>query len=395
MKPSDLPYPSVSFLAGIFLLSILARSVLGPFLVAIEREMGLSHGASGALFLFVAAGYSATMLLSGFAARLIGHRRTIAASLAAVGAASLAASAAPTPFLLRVALVLLGAGAALYMPSGVATLYRITAPGRWGGAIAIHELGANLAFVLAPLYAELALRLASWRVGAAVLGAAALAGAAGFARFGPAGDQTGEAPRLGNIGVFLREPEFWAIAFPFWLSAALGVGAYSILPVFLTAERGLERGTVNVLLGLSRLTGLPAVFLAGALADRMSPRLLVGLLVGGAGVLAVAIGLGKGLLLIVAVFGLPLATSCFFPAAFAALKRIGRPGLDNIAVSLVVPFGYLFGGGLVPTVMGRLGEDGRFWLGFVELGALALAAAIGTSFLQALPRSAARPPRGR
>ncbi len=395
MERPGLPYASVSFLAGIFLLGILARSVLGPFLVAIEQEMGLSHGAAGALFLFVAGGYSVAMLLSGFAARLIGHRRTIAASLAAVGAASLAAAAAPTPFLLRVALLLLGAGAALYMPSGVATLYRITAPGRWGGAIAIHEVGANLAFVLAPLYAELALRLASWRVGAAGLGGVCLAAAACFVRFGPAGDQHGEAPRLGNLGVFLREPSFWAIAVPFWLSAALGVGAYSILPVFLTSERGLERGAVNVLLGVSRLMGLPAVFLAGALADRVSPRLLVGLLVGGAGALAVVAGLAKGPLLIVAVFGLPLATSCFFPAAFAALRRIGRPGLENIAVSLVVPFGYLFGGGLVPTVMGTLGQDGRFWLGFVGLGSVAVAAAAGTGFLQASPRSATGQPRRR
>ena len=296
-----------------------------------------------------------------------------------------------TLLLLRLALLLLGAGAALYMPSGVATIYRIAAPERWGGAIAIHELGAGLAFVLAPLYAEAALRLLSWRAGTAALGAAALATAACFVRFGPAGDEPGETPRLGNIGVFLREPAFWGIAVPFWLSAALGVGAYSILPVFLTSERGMERGTVNLLLGLSRITGLPAVFLAGALADRVSPKLLVGLLVGGAGALAVAIGLGRGLGLLVAVFGLPLATSCFFPAAFAALKRIGRPGLDNVAVSLIVPMGYLFGGGLVPTAMGRLGEDGRFWLGFVGLGCLAVIAAFVVGFLRTPgPRAPAR-----
>jgi predicted MFS family arabinose efflux permease len=117
----------------------------------------------------------------------------------------------------------------------------------------------------------------------AALGLIALAGAPVFAFFGPPGDQRGEAPRLQNVGVFFRDPAFWVVAVAFWLSAALGVGAYSILPVFLASERGLDRATVNLLLGASRLTGLPAIFLAGALADRLSPRLLIGLLVGGAG----------------------------------------------------------------------------------------------------------------
>jgi len=357
--------------------------------------MQLSHGAAGALFLFLAAGYCLAMLLSGFVARRIGHRRSIVASLALLGASALFASVAPTVGLLRLALVFVGAAAALYMPSGVATIYRITSPSRWGSAIAIHELGAGSAFVVAPLYAEAALRLASWRAGTAGLGLIALAAAAAFGFVGPKGDDPGEAPRLRNIGVFLREPAFWAIAIPFWLSAALGVGAYSILPVFLTSERGLERGAVNLLLGLSRLTGLPAVFLAGALADRVSLRLLIGLLVGGAGVLAAMLGLGRGLALLAGVFLLPLATSCFFPVGFAALKRIGRAGLENVAVSLVVPFAYLFGGGLVPGAMGRLGQDGRFWLGFAGLGVLAVAAAFGVSLIPMAPRSisAARSPQ--
>ncbi len=232
--------------------------------------------------------------------------------------------------------------------------------------------GPGLAFVAAPLYAEAALRLSGWRAGTAALGAASLAAAAVFALLGPPGDQRGEAPRLGNVGVFLRDPAFWSLAVAFWLSQSLGVGAYSILPVFLAGERGLDRGTVNLLLGASRLTGLPAVFLAGALSDRFPPRLLVGLLVGGAGALSIAAGLGRGAVLVAAVFLLPLFTGCFFPVGYAALARVGRPGLENVAVSLIVPFGYFLGGGLVPSAMGRLGESGRFWLGFVGLGALAM-----------------------
>ena len=376
MSSSTVPYARVAFLSSILFLGLLVRSVLGPFLLTIEREMGLSHGAAGALFLFLATGYGATMLLQGFVARAIGHRRSIVASLALLGIATLLASGARAVGPLRLALLFVGASAALYMPSGMATIYRITPRERWGAAVAIHEIGPGLAFVAAPLYAEAALRISSWRAGMAALGLIALAGAPVFAFFGPPGDQRGEAPRLQNVGVFFRDPAFWVVAVAFWLSAALGVGAYSILPVFLASERGLDRATVNLLLGASRLTGLPAIFLAGALADRLSPRLLIGLLVGGAGGLAIAVGLGHGAVLVAAVFLLPLLTSCFFPVGFAALTRVGRPGLENVAVSLVVPMGYFLGGGLVPSAMGRLGEDGRFWLGFVALGALAVAASV-------------------
>jgi MFS transporter, NNP family, nitrate/nitrite transporter len=362
------------------MLSIMGRSVFGPFLLDIERELGLSHGAAGGLFLFIAAGYGTTMLLSGFIARRIGHRGSIIASLAALGVTLLLAAAAPTVGALRLALLLAGAAAAVYMPSGVATIYRLTPRPLWGRGIAIHELGANIAFVLAPLYAELALTLADWRRGTAGLGFASLAAAVAFAVLGPRGNQRGEPPRLGNIGVFLRDPAFWSIAVPFWLAAALGVGAYQILPVYLVSERGLERGLVNGLLGLSRLTGLPAIFVAGTLADRFSPRLLAAALVGGAGIMALLLGAGNGAALLVGVFILPLLTTAFFPVAFAALTSVGRPGLENVAVSLVIPIGYFLGGGLMPSLMGRLGEQGLFGVGFLAVGGLAIVVAAVSAF---------------
>jgi NNP family nitrate/nitrite transporter-like MFS transporter len=57
----------------------------------------------------------------------------------------------------------LGAGAGLYLPSGIATLTGLVAPRHWGKAIAIHELAPNLDFVTAPLLSEALLNWTSWR----------------------------------------------------------------------------------------------------------------------------------------------------------------------------------------------------------------------------------------
>jgi MFS transporter, NNP family, nitrate/nitrite transporter len=66
----------------------------------------------------------------------------------------------------------------------------------------------------------------------------------------------------------------------------------------------------------------------------------------------------------------PLVAVWFFPAAFAAIAMITPPNARNLAVSFSVPFGFLIGGGLIPTMIGAMGDAGSFAVGFVITGAL-------------------------
>jgi NNP family nitrate/nitrite transporter-like MFS transporter len=363
-------------LAGILGLNVGIRSVLGPFLVAIEADMDLSHSAAGALLLFLAAGYAVSMLLSGFVAHRLTHRRTIVVSIILVGMGAGLTALVHSLWLLRWSIVFLGAGAGLYIPSGMATIYESTPKRHWGKAVAIHELGPNLSLIMGPLFAEMAMRHADWRAGMATLGASCLLAGIGYLLRGSGGRFPGEQPRLSSILVFARERSFWAIVAAYWLVAGIAIGGYAIMPLYLVVERGLDRGFVNSILGLSRIPTVAVTPLAGWLADRWGPRRLTAgiALAIAAGAILLALVSGPGLVAVMIV--LPLFTSCFFPVNLAALAHTGPRRLANVAVSVVVPTGFLLGGGLVPSWLGVMGDQGLFYLGYLALGIATIAATI-------------------
>ena len=66
----------------------------------------------------------------------------------------------------------------------------------------------------------------------------------------------------------------------------------------------------------------------------------------------------------------PLLAVWFFPAAFAAIATITPPNARNLAVAFSVPFGFLIGGGAIPTFIGAMGDAGSFATGFIVTGAL-------------------------
>ncbi|MDZ7852638.1 MAG: MFS transporter [Halomonas sp.] len=126
--------------------------------------------------------------------------RTISVAVGLAGVGLLIVSSSNALGWFRLGLVLLGAGAGLCLPSGIATLTDVTPPGQWGRAMALHELGPIFGLAAAPLLAELVLRVASWRVLLAVLGVVSIFMALVFARLGAGGRFHGEPPRWSALG---------------------------------------------------------------------------------------------------------------------------------------------------------------------------------------------------
>ncbi len=86
-------------------------------------------------------------------------------------------------------------------------------------------------------------------------------------------------------------------------------------------------------------------------------------------------GLGGGLyVLIGAVFLQPMVVATFFPAFLTALSKLIPPRMRNVATSVLIPFGYLFGGGVAPSFLGFLADPGYFPLGITLLGGIMIAA---------------------
>jgi NNP family nitrate/nitrite transporter-like MFS transporter len=89
----------------------------------------------------------------------------------------------------------------------------------------------------------------------------------------------------------------------------------------------------------------------------------------------------------VAVLLQPLVAVWFFPAAFAAIAMITPANARNLAVAFSVPFGFLMGGGAIPTFIGAAGDAGTFATGFTVTGILIASGALLALMLR-LPATA-------
>jgi NNP family nitrate/nitrite transporter-like MFS transporter len=361
-------------LAGIFYLNFVSRVVLAPLLPVIEGELGMGHGEAGSLFFFIAAGYGMGLLGSGFISSRLSHRHVITLSTIGVGGSILVVSRFTSVNGMHAGLVLLGIFAGFYIPSGIATLTGLVSKEHWGKALAIHELAPNLGFITAPLLSEALLKLFSWRESLAMLGFLSMFMSILFFFFGRGGKERGEPPRLQSMHKIARNPSFWIMAALFTVSIGSSVGVYTMMPLFLVSERGMEREWANMLIGLSRTFGIGVLFFSGLIIDRVGPKQAMTIFLTATGVFTLLLGLVHGSVTTPAlVFLQAAATACLFPVGFTIISLVFPPHLRGGAVSLIMFIGFLIGGGAIPSAIGHWAEAFSFSSGFSLWGFFILA----------------------
>ncbi len=374
------------FLASIFFLNFLARIVASPLMPQIEADLGLDHAQAGSFFLMVSAGYFVSLLGSGLISSRITHRSTIIISALCVGLALIGISLSQGLWTIRLGFLLIGLAAGIYLPSGISTLTSLVCKEHWGKALAVHELAPNLSFVVAPLLVEGLMEWVSWRGVMGLLGAMSILLGVGFAIIGKGGRFYGQAPGISPMKPLISSPAFWVMVLLFSLGIAATLGIYTMLPLFLITERDMTRSWANHVIGLFRISGIFMAMVAGIISDKIGPRNTICCVFLVTGILSVLLGLVGGRWTTPLVFLQPVTAVCFFPPGFAALSSIGPEGSRNIAVSLVVPFGFVIGGGLVPFMIGVAGDMGSFGVGIAMAGVCILAGAFLTPLMEAAPR---------
>lgn len=375
----------VYFLVVIFLLNFASRIILSPLMPTIENELAISHSQAGFFFFLTSGGYLVGLLLSGLLASWTTHRIAIIFSSAGVGMAMLAVGLAAEIHMMRAGLFGVGFAAGLYMPSAIATITSLVDRAHWGKAIAVHELAPNLAFFLSPFIAEFFLNRASWRLALGALGALSILASLSFARFGRGGDFPGVSPVSNAFGTLFRTPAFWLMIVMFGLGVSSTVGVYAMLPLYLVTERGFQTSWANTVVAFSRAHGPLLGLLGGWASDKLGAQRTIIISLAFTGVMTLLLGLLSDHWLSAAVLFQPLLAVWFFPAAFAAIAMITPPNARNLAVSFSVPFGFLIGGGVIPTFIGAMGDAGSFATGFTLTGALIGAGALLALMLR-LPR---------
>ncbi len=360
--------PALLCLTIIFLSNFLSRIIFAPFLPVIEHELGISHTDSGSFFLFISSGYFLSILMSGFVSSLISHKQTIVLSTIANGTILCLLSFTGSLLTLRIGLFCLGLSAGLYLPSGLATILRVVSPGYLARGMAIHELAPNIGFVLVPLISTLLLSHFSWSRSLLFIGIALISiGIIYYLSKSPATGY-GKRPDFSSCVTILKNGEFWLLVLMFTLAICSTLGLYTMLPLFLVADRNIDLTHANTIIALSRVSSVFMPLVGGWAGDRFSHRGVMLIVIISGGLLTVPMGFVSGNLLLFFIFLQPMVAVCFFPCAFSVLTKAGRKGDGNMIVSLCIPIAFLAGGGAIPTLIGLVGDYYSLALGFALAG---------------------------
>jgi NNP family nitrate/nitrite transporter-like MFS transporter len=203
-----------------------------------------------------------------------------------------------------------------------------------------------------------------------------------FARFGRGGEFQGEFVGYPSYLNILSKPSFWILVILFSLGISSTLGIYTMLPLYLVTDHGMERNWANTLIALSRIAGIAMTLIGGWATDRIGPKQILRMVFLLTGLMTIFIGFASSSWVGVAVFLQPLVAVCFFPAGLAALSMVSSPKERSIMVSLTVPIAFLVGGGGAPTLIGFLGDVSFFGPGIALVGGLILTGTIFSGYLK-------------
>ncbi len=376
-KNSSLPLLPLFLLIFIFYLNFVSRIILAPLLPIVETELALGHGRAGSLFFFVASGYAVGLLGAGLVSFLLTHRLTITFAGMLGGAALILISRSDSIGGIRAGLFIIGMFAGFYLPSGIATLTENISRENWGRGMALHELAPNVAFITTPLLSEFLLKFFSWRGTLTAVGIWAILMPVLFLFFGRGSRKRGDLPRIALMREILTGSSCWMMGLYFTLAIGASYGLYTLMPLFMVAELGMDRVWANSLMGFSRIFGIAVLFFSGFFIERMGPRRAMIFYLSLTGGLTLLLGFVHGPVIVPTLVFLQAASVvCLFPVGFTILSLHFPDALRGAAVSLVILIGFLMGGGIIPSALGYWAERFSFSSGF---------ALLGTAFLALLP----------
>ena len=158
----------------------------------------------------------------------------------------------------------------------------------------------------------------------------------------------------------------------FGLGVSSTIGVYAMLPLYLVSERQINPSWANTVVAISRSYGQILGVFGGWVSDRLGPKQTMVMSLTFTGIATLLVGVASSVWISSVVLLQPLLAVWFFPAAFAALAATTPAAARNLAVAFTIPFGYLIGGGAIPTFIGIMGDTGSFAFGFMVTGTLIL-----------------------
>lgn len=381
--------PWVLFLTTMVFFVMFPRLLISPLLIRIAGDLSITYDRASSFFVTGSVGFVGGLLTSGFVSKRLTHRGTIVLSTAVAGLALVALAFVRSELGFHLVFLVETWANGLYPGSGITSVTTLVPDAHRGKALAVHESGPNLAFIIAPILSAFLAPHIGWRGVIGVTGGAAILTATAFLVAGRGSGERGEPPHFENLKLFVHNRPFWALSVFFMLAGTCAMGVFNVLPTYLMVEHHYSEQLVNTLVGVSRISAFAAIFAAGGLADRFGIRVVIGVIIGVTGALTLGLGFASGTTLLVVVFLQPIVVGSFFPVGLSALANTTPPGARNLAVALAIPLANIVGAGVAPWLFAALGSAGYFSASFVGLGIVSIA---GLGLLPLIAPQAPPPP---
>lgn len=356
------------FLWFIWFVNFSVRIVFAPILPIVEDEFMVNHGQASSIFIFLSAGYGVAVIFSGLFSGKFGYRRSIVLSL---GLLSLVAFLIPLVqkfFLLYLFALVLGFSVGFYLPAAIPLITEYYLEKDWGKAIAIHDTGASSAIFATPFVALFLLYFFPWRGIFVVFGCFYVVCSLSFYFFST--EVKIASPPKAVFHDIIRMGSLWLMALLWIFGAGANLGVYSIIPLYLTKELGLDIGYANTILGISRLGSVFVAVACGFLIDKFNLRKIMFLVMVITSVFTVLLGTVSVKYMGIVLFLQAFFVTGFFPVGLVAIAKAFRREMRSLATGIILALAIAFGGGIIPYLLGVSGDLYSFRLGIVILGAL-------------------------
>ncbi len=366
----------------LWFLNFTARLSFAPLLPLIEDTLSLTHGAAGSFFTSLSIGFSLSMLLAGRFASSWGYKRTVVGVFLGIWIASLFVQVAETYFAFHLIFFFVGFATGGYIPSMIPIITGTYEPRYWGKVLGSHDSAASFSIFTTPILVTLCLQFLPWRRLFLIIGTIALLLPVFFWKVSTEPAHETSQPGSWHLDSF-RKKSIRALAFVWIFASACAMGVYSILPLFLIKERGIDFNYANTLIGISRAGGVFVSILFGFVVDRYGYRkvLRLGILLTGLSTMCLSLASDLNTTIIALILQATLSL-VFFPAGLSALSNLTSPQERSVVAGIVLSFGVVLGTGVVPFLLGVIADHSSFGLGILGLGILTTLSIVATKNLR-------------
>ena len=366
----------------LWFLNYSTRTVFSPILPLIEDNLSLSHGEAGGFFASLSIGYALTLLIAGRFTPVWGYKRMVVTGFIGTGLVFIALQWTESYFAFHILFFLLGIATGTYLPSILPIITETYEYKYWGKAIGFHDSAASVSFFSIPILMTFGLHFLPWRRLILILGIASLLLPIYFWRVST--EPKHEISRQGSHSIDLfKRKTVWIMGLLWIFAAGSCLGIYSVLPLYLIKERGIDLYLANNLFGISRMGGVFVSIIIGFLTDRYGYRTILKWSILMTGLATISLSLSTTLSQISITLILQGTLShAFFPVGMAAISRLTPLPERSMTTGVVVSIGVIFGLGGTPFLLGLIADHINFKVGILGLGILTTFSSFGVRFLK-------------